>query len=49
MPYIKKENRSKLKAAALQLGNSAESAGDLNYIITEFLKKNGISMKILMN
>ena len=46
MPYIKKENRPKFKEAALQLGNSAESAGDLNYIITEithqFLKKKGV-------
>jgi hypothetical protein len=45
MPYIKQENRPKFKNKAKELGQLAEVAGDLNYIITEmvheFIKKKG--------
>ena len=46
MPYIKKEDRSKFKAHAKMLGQKADCAGDLNYLITEiiheFIKKKGM-------
>lgn len=46
MPYIKKEDRTKFRDLAKALGNRADCAGDLNYIITEmvheFIKKKGI-------
>ena len=45
MPYIKQENRSKFKDKAKDLGQTADCAGDLNYIITEmvheFIRKRG--------
>jgi hypothetical protein len=45
MPYIKPENRPKFKSKAKELGELADCAGDLNYIITEmvheYIKKKG--------
>lgn len=46
MPYIKKDDRAKFREFAKALGNRAECAGDLNYIITEmvheYIKKKGL-------
>jgi hypothetical protein len=45
MPYIKQENRPKFKTKAKDLGQLADCAGDLNYIITEmvheYIRKKG--------
>lgn len=47
MPYIKQENRLKFKSAAHFLGDTAETSGELNYVVTEithrYLKKKGVS------
>lgn len=46
MPYIEQKRRPRFKQAARDLGNLAECAGDLNYIITEmvheYIKKTGL-------
>lgn len=46
MPYIKPEDRSKFDSPANELGNLAECAGDLNYLVSvithTYLKKKGI-------
>jgi hypothetical protein len=45
MPYIKQEDRAKF-AEAIKIGESADCAGDLNYLITEichtYLRKKGV-------
>lgn len=51
MPYIKQENREQFNAAAKEIADKAEVAGDLNYAITvilqEYIKKKGLKYDVL--